>query len=125
MFPTPTSLARASEAELRAVGLPRTRARSLASLAAAMVAGLSLDGDPERVEARLRELPGVGPWTASYISMRARPWPDAFPAGDLVVRRDLGQTTARACERAAEAWRPWRAYATMHLWTRARDRSAP
>jgi AraC family transcriptional regulator of adaptative response / DNA-3-methyladenine glycosylase II len=64
----------------------------------------------------LRALPGVGDWTAHYIAMRALRWPDAFPAGDLVVRRALGVTSAARAEAKSTAWRPWRAYAVMHLW---------
>jgi AraC family transcriptional regulator of adaptative response / DNA-3-methyladenine glycosylase II len=69
--------------------------------------------------AALTALPGIGPWTASYLAMRALRWPDAFPAGDLIVRRALGVRTAAAAERAAAGFRPWRAYATLHLWTAA------
>jgi len=58
----------------------------------------------------------VGPWTSEVIAMRALGAPDAFPAGDLGVLRALGVTSVRAAERRAEAWRPWRSYAVMHLW---------
>jgi AraC family transcriptional regulator of adaptative response / DNA-3-methyladenine glycosylase II len=64
----------------------------------------------------LRTLPGVGEWTAQYIAMRALSWPDAFPHTDLGVMKALGETSARRVLAAGEAWRPWRAYAVMHLW---------
>jgi AraC family transcriptional regulator of adaptative response / DNA-3-methyladenine glycosylase II len=66
---------------------------------------------------RLRQLPGIGEWTAQVVAMRALGDPDAFPAGDLGVRKALGGVSAREAEARAERWRPWRAYAVMHLWT--------
>jgi len=70
-------------------------------------------------------LPGVGPWTANLVAMRALGAPDAFPAGDLGVLRALGTKAAQDAEARAEAWRPWRAYAAMHLWNLPlSDRSA-
>jgi AraC family transcriptional regulator of adaptative response / DNA-3-methyladenine glycosylase II len=95
--------------------MPLTRARTLVDLARA-VAGEALDlragADPDATIARLLALPGIGPWTAQYIAMRALHWPDAFPATDLVIRRVLGDDAVRT----SEPWRPWRAYAAMHLW---------
>jgi len=72
--------------------------------------------------ARLRLVPGVGEWTAQYIAMRALAWPDAFPHTDLGVMKALSKTNARDALAAAEAWRPWRAYATAHLWATLGDR---
>ncbi len=66
--------------------------------------------------ARLRALPGIGDWTAQYIAMRALAWSDAFPHSDYGVRKALGTRTDRETLVAAEGWRPWRAYAVMHLW---------
>jgi DNA-3-methyladenine glycosylase II/AraC family transcriptional regulator of adaptative response / DNA-3-methyladenine glycosylase II len=66
---------------------------------------------------RLLALPGVGPWTADYLALRVLADRDAFPSGDLVLRRALGVTAPRDAEAAGRAWRPWRAYATVHLWT--------
>ncbi len=69
--------------------------------------------------ARLVELPGIGPWTAHYIAMRALRYPDAFPAADLGLRKAVGRTelaSAKETEQRAEAWRPWRAYAAIALW---------
>ena len=65
---------------------------------------------------RLAELPGIGSWTAEYIALRALRWPDAFPAGDLGLRKAFRSKSGKRLERAAERWRPWRAYAAMHLW---------
>jgi len=64
----------------------------------------------------LRALPGIGEWTAQYIAMRALAWPDAFPHTDFGVKKALCETDARRVLVAGEAWRPWRAYAVMHLW---------
>ncbi len=118
-WPAPSVLAAAPEADLIALGLSGARARTLRGLARAVADGrLVLDGrvDPATLMATLRALPGVGPWTAEYIAMRALHWPDAFPAGDLGLRKALGGITEAACERHAERWRPWRAYAAAHLW---------
>ncbi|MDJ0865488.1 MAG: AlkA N-terminal domain-containing protein [Myxococcota bacterium] len=125
VFPTAAVLA---DADLRSIGLPRARAGAVAALAEAVAAGrLALEpgGDAEATRAALCALPGVGPWTAQYVAMRALGEPDAFPASDLGLRHALANgslPTPAAVERAAEAWRPWRAYAALHLWT---GRSAP
>ena len=123
LSPTPDRVARADAGELAALGLVGARARSIAALARAMAAGeLSLEpgGAPGAAIARLTALPGVGPWTAQYIAMRALRWPDAFPKEDVAARRALGNTSPAAAEAASQAWRPWRSYALLHLW-----RSAP
>lgn len=71
--------------------------------------------------ARLRELPGIGDWTAHYIAMRALRWPDAFPAGDVALHKALGvqqsRQPAREAEAASQAWRPWRSYAVLRAWS--------
>jgi len=120
LFPTADRLA-----NLRAtsVGVPETRAGAIRALARA-VRDSQLDLDDvlelESAVERIRELPGVGEWTAQYIAMRALGEPDAFPGSDLAVRRALthGSELPSAAEtaRCAERWRPWRSYATMHLW---------
>jgi len=75
----------------------------------------------------LRALRGIGVWTAQYIAMRALRDADAFPAADLGILRALagpgGRPSERQVLRIAEAWRPWRAYAAMHLWAADRERS--
>lgn len=121
LFPTPAALA---EADLSAVGLPGARARTIASLAAAVARGeivFETGRGLEETIRRLCALPGVGEWTAQYIAMRALGEPDAFPACDLGLRKALAEADELASEahvlRIAEAWRPWRAYGAMYLWT--------
>ena len=72
--------------------------------------------DPRGTVAELMALPGIGPWTAEYIAMRALRWPDAFPSGDLALRKAANGCTAKELAALAERWRPWRAYGAMHLW---------
>ncbi len=119
LFPAAEALR--GTAAIAAIGLPGARAAALEALAAAVGGGLLLErgADAERTMTKLVALPGIGDWTASYIAMRALGWPDACPSGDLVLRRALGDCTAREVERRAERWRPWRAYAVMHLWREA------
>ncbi len=115
VFPGPDVLA---EADLAGLGLTTARQRTLRGLAAATASGrLTLDpgADPGEIAARLAELPGIGPWTIGYILMRAAADPDAFPEADLGLRRALARLGVPAGHPAR--WRPWRAYAAMHLWT--------
>ncbi len=120
LFPTAERIA---GADLSGLGLTRSRAATLQRLAAA-VAGDDLLLDPaadgEQTRARLLALPGIGPWTASYVAMRALAYPDALPAADLGLRRALERLGLAADVKSvmarAESWRPWRSYATMHLW---------
>jgi AraC family transcriptional regulator, regulatory protein of adaptative response / DNA-3-methyladenine glycosylase II len=114
-FPTPDEIA---EAEL-AIGIPASRADAIRAFARAVVSrDLVFDGaqDAETFAARVCAIRGLGPWTAHYIAMRALSDPDAFPAGDLALLRAAGFKTPRELEFRAERWRPWRAYAAMHLW---------
>lgn len=120
LFPRPRALA---EADPGALGLPRARGRAISALAAAYLADPALFHPAatldEMVE-RLCRLPGIGPWTAHYVAMRGLGYRDAFPASDLGVLRALetsrGRPTPQEAIRIAEAWRPWRAYAVLHLW---------
>ena len=129
-FPTAETLAAADPATLP---MPRSRALALTGLAAALASGeLSLDpgAERDRAEAVLLALPGIGPWTASYIRMRALSDPDAFLPTDVGVLDALtrlgavpagtgASARARAAKAAAalaESWRPWRSYAVHHLW---------
>jgi AraC family transcriptional regulator of adaptative response / DNA-3-methyladenine glycosylase II len=103
--------------------MPRSRGRALVGLAHALASGtVGLDpgADREEAAARLVALPGIGPWTAGYIGMRALSDPDAFPPGDAGVLRALrtfGHAVAPGSDTAAaQAWRPWRSYAVHHLW---------
>ncbi|MBI2170133.1 MAG: helix-turn-helix domain-containing protein [Actinobacteria bacterium] len=119
LFPEPAALA---DATLERVGLPRARAATVREMARRALDGsLVFDGSRGLAEtvAALGAIPGIGPWTAHYVAMRACGEPDAFPAADLGIRRALGNgrpLTARQAEQRAEPWRPWRAYAAVHLW---------
>ncbi len=121
LFPGPEELV---DLDPAAVGLTRARGDAIRSLAEAVLdARVDLEGsaDLETSIEQLCALPGIGAWTAQYIAMRALREPDAFPAGDLGLRKALGQPgtplSAREVAARAEAWRPWRAYAALHLWS--------
>lgn len=116
-FPSPDQL---GLRDLAGIGLTRSRAATIQSLARAVDsgrvhfrAGQSLDAFVEG----LVQIPGIGPWTAHYIAMRALGHPDAFPFGDLIVRRALGDPKPRHERDIADTWRPWRSYVVLHLWT--------
>ncbi len=122
LMPTAERLASLRTRDLATLGMPGARADAVIALARAVAAGdvvLVPDADAERTIRALTALPGIGDWTAHYIAMRALRWPDAFPANDLVLRRAAGNVTAAQLIRLAEPWRPWRAYAAMHLWRTA------
>ena len=126
LFPTPQALAAAS---LDGLGLTGARVGALKSLALAVAEGrVAFDRPADEVIASLVELSGIGEWTAQYIALRALGEPDAFLGADLVVRRmaagSAGALSAKELDRRAEAWRPWRGYAVMHLWCAAGDRKA-
>jgi AraC family transcriptional regulator of adaptative response / DNA-3-methyladenine glycosylase II len=116
LFPRPDQLI---DAPLESSGVMPARARTIRALATAVHEGrVTLDaaGDAHATAAALTALPGIGPWTASYIAMRGLGEADAFPSGDLILQRAAGGCTARALEARSQAWRPWRAYAVMLLW---------
>jgi AraC family transcriptional regulator of adaptative response / DNA-3-methyladenine glycosylase II len=120
LFPTAAALARAGSERL---AMPRARGRALRGLCAALAGReIVLDAGADRLRARaqLLALPGIGPWTAEYVAMRALRDPDAFMAGDLGVRHALERLgedgSPAAAARLAEGWRPYRAYAVQHLW---------
>lgn len=118
-FPSPVLLARADAAHLGRLGVTRARQRALGGLADACASGellLSPAADVESTLHKLLSLPGIGPWTAQCIAMRALGWPDAFPHTDYGVLKALAPATAAQALKQAETWRPWRAYATVHLW---------
>jgi AraC family transcriptional regulator, regulatory protein of adaptative response / DNA-3-methyladenine glycosylase II len=117
-FPTADEVVAAGPAAIAKIGLPGTRAAAIHSLAGAVASGaLALDSrDVDAFVASAVALPGIGPWTAHYLAMRALHLPDAFPSGDLGVRKALRSLTPRASEAHAERWRPFRSYAVMHLW---------
>ncbi len=120
LFPQPGAVAEIEAADL---AVPAARREALRNLALALAGGrISLDPGSDREEAHreLLSLRGVGPWTATYIAMRALGDPDAFPTTDLGVRRAVrrlgGTEDAAGLAALAEGWRPWRAYAAQHLW---------
>jgi AraC family transcriptional regulator of adaptative response / DNA-3-methyladenine glycosylase II len=104
--------------------MPKARRAAIASLSAAVLADPQMFGPRRGLDeaiARLRSLKGVGEWTAQYIAMRELREPDAFPAGDIGLLRALGgedrvRPSPAALLARAERWRPWRAYAALHLW---------
>lgn len=115
LFPTPQAVAAAPD---DALAMPAGRRRAVRALAAAVAGGdldLGLTADPDAAREALLAIPGIGPWTAGYIAMRGLRDPDAFPAGDLLIRRALGGDAREALARGA-AWAPWRAYGALHVW---------
>jgi AraC family transcriptional regulator of adaptative response / DNA-3-methyladenine glycosylase II len=119
LFPLSSRMAALSAEEIGQAGITRSRCGTLIALAAA-VAGGNLKLEPgrgvEETLRKVREIQGMGEWTAEHISMRALSWPDAFPHTDLGVKRALGLSNPRQILALAEKWRPWRAYAALHLW---------
>ncbi len=121
LFPPAERLA---DADLSSIGMPGKRALAISGLARAVAGGdidLMRRGGLDEATERLCALPGIGPWTAHYIALRGLGYTDAFPAGDLGLQRaaavDGGRLSARDLTAMAERWRPWRAYAALHLWT--------
>jgi AraC family transcriptional regulator of adaptative response / DNA-3-methyladenine glycosylase II len=120
LFPTPQALA---DADLDHIGLTRARAQTVRTVACAVLEG-RVDFRPESTledfVARWVALPGIGPWTAHYLALRALGHPDAFPAEDLVLQKavpnDGTRMSARQLAQRAQPWRPWRGYAVLHLW---------
>jgi AraC family transcriptional regulator of adaptative response / DNA-3-methyladenine glycosylase II len=124
LFPSP---ARVADADLAALGMPNARAVAVTSLAQAIAADpmiFSRGASLEEAIAKLRSLPGIGEWTAQYIAMRELREPDAFPAADIGLLRAMAVAGGRRPSPSemlsrAERWRPWRAYAALHLWAAA------
>jgi AraC family transcriptional regulator of adaptative response / DNA-3-methyladenine glycosylase II len=114
LFPTPAQLA---GAPLERAGVMPSRAETIRELARRVTGGAPL-------LTALQNVPGIGPWTREYIAMRALNEPDAFPSGDLILRRMAGNCTVRELDRRSQSWRPWRAYAVMLLWQEANRASA-
>ena len=124
VFPAPGAIAEASTGDL---GVTAARADALRALARESSAGrlrLTPDVDVAQTVRALVALPGIGDWTTQYIAMRGLGDPDAFPTGDLGLRIAAGggvKIAARELSARAEHWRPWRAYAAMHLWQSLTD----
>ena len=128
LFPEPGVIAALSAAKIAELGVIGARAACIVQLAQTLESGaLALEpgADPASAIEKLQAIPGVGPWTANYIAMRALRWPDAFPKEDVVIRKRLGGVTALDAEELSQAWRPWRSYATMHLWRGDSARPTP
>lgn len=120
--PTPARVAALSLDDIASLGIVQTRARSIITLAGEVAAGrlkLEAGAHPQATMAQLVALPGIGKWTAHYIALRALRWPDAFPKEDVVLQKRLGGVSARVADEMSQAWRPWRSYATLHLWRAA------
>jgi AraC family transcriptional regulator of adaptative response / DNA-3-methyladenine glycosylase II len=123
LAPTADVTAAATTDCLAALGMVGSRARCLGALARAVAEGsvnlsVTHEAEPAAIDAQidgLMSLPGIGPWTANYIAMRALQWRDAFPDGDLMLMR-AAQATRKQLQARAEGWRPWRAYAAHYLW---------
>ncbi len=123
LFPQPAALALASGDALGQLGIVKQRQAAIVALAQAVASGqiqLHSGVDVPKTVAALKELPGIGDWTAQYIAMRALRWPDAFPAGDVALHKvlnlDRSKQPARAAELASQAWKPWRSYAVIRAW---------
>ncbi len=121
LFPSPEELA---VVNLDGLGITGARIAALRALSVAVAQRqLDFSHPVEDVIRGITALPGFGAWTAQYIALRALGEPDAFPTGDLVLRRLASSTetplTTRELEERAESWRPWRGYAVMHLWKAA------
>ncbi|AKC85662.1 DNA-3-methyladenine glycosylase 2 [Pseudoxanthomonas suwonensis] len=120
LFPTPAALA---DGDLDGLGLTAARAATVRGIARALLdgrVGFGAEQTLDEFAAAWNALPGVGPWTAQYLALRALGHPDAFPTEDLVLQKavpaDGSRLTARRLRERAEAWRPWRGYAVIHLW---------
>jgi AraC family transcriptional regulator of adaptative response / DNA-3-methyladenine glycosylase II len=130
VFPSPKAIASADPAGF---AMPGARARALIALAKAISADpmiFSRRASLEQAIAKLRALPGIGEWTAQYIAMRELREPDAFPAADVGLLRAMADASGRRPTpdqllARAEAWRPWRAYAALHLWAAGAAASEP
>ena len=127
-FPTPAALA---AVDLAQIGMPGKRIAALQGFAQAVATGdVPLDSDTadaNSLRAALLALPGIGPWTVEYVAMRAWRDADAWPAWDLVLMqaicaRDPSLVRPTQQRKRTDAWRPWRAYAAMHLWNEVADR---
>jgi len=128
VFPT---AARLAKARITNLGITTRRVETLRQLAKATVRGeMEFDSAQEPAEfcERLQAIPGIGAWTAQYVAMRALKDPDAFPASDLGLLKAIApgkKTTSKKLSKRAESWRPWRAYAAMHLWNLLAESGEP
>lgn len=119
LFPSAAALASSEVSDIMELGIIERRAQTLVDSARACAQGeidLMPSATPEVTASQLMHIKGIGEWTAQYVCMRALSWPDSFPASDLGIMKALGVTDPAEAEDIAESWRPWRAYAAMHLW---------
>lgn len=119
LFPDAATLASADPADIGTLGIVRQRVGALQALARAVSDGslqLHRAAPLQATLDSLLALPGIGPWSAQLIAMRALAWPDAWPASDIGILQALGTRDVKLASAQAEAWRPWRAYAVMSLW---------
>ena len=128
LFPGPEQLA---DADMGQMGITQARINTIQGIARALLDGrvdFALEQPLQHFINRWVQLPGIGEWTAHYIAMRVLKHPDAFPAADLILRREanpLGEpVSTKALQTLAESWRPWRAYSVMYLWRAATDSAA-
>jgi AraC family transcriptional regulator, regulatory protein of adaptative response / DNA-3-methyladenine glycosylase II len=122
-FPKAEKVATFTQDDIAKLGIVSARANAIIAIAQKVASGeldLSADAVVEDAIAALQTIKGIGPWTAHYIAMRALSWPDAFPPQDVAILNALQLPNTKAGQRdadaLAEAWRPWRSYAVMHLW---------
>jgi AraC family transcriptional regulator of adaptative response / DNA-3-methyladenine glycosylase II len=128
LSPASSRVADAPSDAIASLGIIQTRARSLIAIAREMQSGLlTLEpgAHPDAAIEQLVSLPGIGAWTAHYIAMRALRWSDAFPKEDIALRNALGRVSAARADQLSQPWRPWRSYATIHLWCEAGERASP
>lgn len=119
VFPRARDVAGLSVGDVASLGVIAARARAIIEIAQALAAGglrLEREESAAAAVAQLLSIRGVGEWTAQYIALRALGWRDAFPHGDLALRKALGDVSSRQARELGERWRPFRAYAAMHLW---------
>jgi AraC family transcriptional regulator, regulatory protein of adaptative response / DNA-3-methyladenine glycosylase II len=120
LFPLPSRMGGVSAGEISRLGITGQRAQTIVAVTQAINTGdlvLEPGHGVEETLRKLRLIPGVGEWTAEYLAMRALSWPDAFPHADLGIAKALGETNPKRILEMTEKWRPWRAYAALHLWS--------
>lgn len=123
LFPEPAVLAQANGNTLGEMGIVRQRQAAIVAIARAVSEGqlqLHSGANVDATTAQLKQLPGIGDWTAQYIAMRVLRWPDAFPAGDVALHKALGvlgaRDAAKSAQAASENWKPWRSYSVIRAW---------
>jgi 3-methyladenine DNA glycosylase/8-oxoguanine DNA glycosylase len=119
LFPSPAAVGKLTVDDLRGIGVQAKRAACLINIAQAVQEGrLPLDEitDVQEGVRQLLAMPGIGSWTASYVAMRAWSAPDVFLGGDYLIKQRFPGMTPGKIARYAQVWKPWRTYATLHLW---------